>query len=121
MEPPVNFKGLEKIGLDHENEDKKQSNKESMDKVLKDQRNERKEFKTVMKNFSFDFRSGKELQEISIINKSKFISPLSIKRNPSTERTKLNNGKENANDLIRKMKAKPTQIYHNTLKTMFQK
>lgn len=42
MEPPVNFKGLEKIGLDHENEDKKQSNKESMDKVLKDQRNERK-------------------------------------------------------------------------------
>ena len=33
-----------------------------MEKVLKDQKNEKKDFKKVMKNFSFDFKIEKRFQ-----------------------------------------------------------
>lgn len=42
MEPPLNFKNLEKLNLDANTDDK---NKESWDRVLKDQKYEKKEFK----------------------------------------------------------------------------
>lgn len=49
IEPPINFNSLERIGLD----DASDKHRESLEKVLKDQKNEKPYFKDIMKDFYF--------------------------------------------------------------------
>ena len=47
---------------------------------MKDQKNEKREFKKVMKNFSFDYSEEKPLKDLTEFSKNKKYSPLSLKR-----------------------------------------
>ena len=53
VEPPVNFKSIEKLGLDQEMREKQS---EAVEKVLRDQKLEKKDSKKVMSLFEFDHR-----------------------------------------------------------------
>lgn len=60
-----------------------------MDKVLKDQKNEKEDFKKVMKNFSYDFRDDQRFRECSNLIKKKLTTSGS-RREYSGEKMKEN-------------------------------